>query len=112
MIEQFRAMLTEAAEAGARVALASAGTPGSPDDLIPIKNDPLVSYRVYCTAIRNGELTAYRVGAKTAVRRADRDRWFASDAHRVQPRASAATEPTDEDEIGELIELSRRRQRG
>lgn len=95
-------LLAAAAEEGARRALADAA-PNGPR-MVPIR-ECRIPYRVALRAIAEGTLPAYRVGRSTFIDRTDEDDWIARAEHRVRPDP---WEPEPEqDEIGELIEISR-----
>jgi excisionase family DNA binding protein len=100
-----RGLLEAAAEAGARRALHTMAQ-AHPEQLLPIKQAS-VAYRRLLAAVRSGALRAYRVGGRTFIDRTDLEDWIKS--HPV-PRAERARED-QADEIGQLIQANRWRQR-
>jgi hypothetical protein len=94
-----RGLLEQAAEAGARKALAESGGPR----LVPIREAP-VPYRAILAAERAGELRIYRRGRTSWVDSVELDEWIRS-APQVEPDPEAA--PTDE--VDQIIAANRRR---
>lgn len=107
------ALLEAAAEAGARRALEALGHERA-DELIDIKECPMVSYRSYLEAIRTGEITAYKSGRRTLVKRSDRDTWLTRPGARVPVKkcGDPAEDDFGDDEIGDILRANHERRSG
>jgi len=104
-----RQLLEEAAEAGARRALAAVAE-AEPSRLIPLRAAP-VAYRTLLAAIAAGELRAYRVGKRSFLERREFEAWIL--AHPSPPRPPAPEEPDEVDRIlAEQAAEPPRRRRG